>query len=163
MDGEKSGGGLLDLHIHDADFAAFCFGRPTHIYAQGHTKVSGEIDHVLAQYTVPCGAAVSAEGSWAMTKGFGFNMAYTVNFENATADYDLARGEDALKLFEADEEPQVLKLDASDGYSGQVTHLVKSIQAGTAPRIVTAQDGLTSIELCEAAKRSIQAGERVPV
>ena len=163
MDGEKSGGGLLDLHIHDADFAAFCFGRPTHIYAQGHTKVSGEIDHVLAQYTVPCGAAVSAEGSWAMTKGFGFNMAYTVNFENATADYDLARGDDALKLFEADEEPQVLKLDASDGYSGQVTPLVKSIQAGTAPRIVTAQDGLTSIELCEAAKRSIQAGERVPV
>jgi len=163
LDGEKSGGGLLDLHIHDADFAAYCFGRPTHIYAQGHTKVSGEIDHVLAQYTVPCGAAVSAEGSWAMAKGFGFNMAYTVNFENATVDYDLARGDDALKLFEPDQEPQVLKLDAGDGYTGQVTHLVKSIQGGTAPSIVTAQDGLTSIELCEAAKRSIEAGERVPV
>ena len=159
----QSGGGLLDLHIHDADFAAFCFGRPTHIYAQGHTKVSGEIDHVLAQYTVPCGAAVSAEGSWAMAKGFGFNMAYTVNFENATVDYDLARGDDALKLFELDKEPQVLKLKAGDGYTGQITHLVKSIQAGTAPSIVTAQDGLTSIDLCEAAKRSIQAGERVPV
>ena len=24
-------------------------------------------------------------------------MAYTVNFENATVDYDLARGDDALK------------------------------------------------------------------
>ena len=57
----------------------------------------------------------------------------------------------------------MLKLDAGDGYTGQVTHLVKSIQAGTAPSIVTAQDGLTSIELCEAAKRSIEAGERVTV
>ena len=66
-----------------------------------------------------------------MAKGFGFNMAYTVNFENATVDYDLARGDDALKLFEPDQEPQVLKLDAGDGYTGQVTHLVKSIQAGT--------------------------------
>ena len=98
-----------------------------------------------------------------MAKGFGFNMAYTVNFENATVDYDLARDEDALKLFEPDQEPQVLKMDAGDGYTGQVTHLVESIRAGTAPSIVTAQDGLTSIELCEAAKRSIVAGERVPV
>ena len=98
-----------------------------------------------------------------MAKGFVFNMAYTVNFENATVDYDLARGEDALKLFEPDQEPKVLKLDAGDGYTGQVTHLVKSIQAGTAPSIVTAQDGLTSIELCEAAKRSIEAGERLVI
>ena len=161
LDGEKSGGGLLDLHIHDADFAAYCFGRPTHVYAQGHTKVSGEIDHVLAQYTVNGGAAVSAEGSWAMAKGFGFNMAYTVNFENATVDYDLARGDDALKLFASDNEPEVLKLDAGDGYTAQVAHFVESIQNNTAPSIVNAQDGLTSVELCEAAKRSIEAGERV--
>ena len=32
-----------------------------------------------------------------------------------------------------------------------------------APSIVTAQDGLTSIELCEAAKRSIEAGQHVAV
>ena len=161
LDGVKSGGGLLDLHIHDADFAAYCFGRPTHVYAQGHTMVSGEIDHVLAQYTMEGGASVSAEGSWAMAKGFGFNMAYTVNFENATVDYDLSRGDDALKLFEPDQEPQVLKLDAGDGYTAQVAHFVESIENGVAPNIVNAQDGLTSVELCEAAKRSIEAGERV--
>lgn len=161
LDGKKSGGGLLDLHIHDADFAAYCFGRPSHVYAQGHTKVSGEIDHVLAQYTVACGATVSAEGSWAMAKGFGFNMAYTVNFENATLDYDLARGDEALKLFEPDKEPQTLKLDAGDGYTGQISYMVESIQSGTIPNVVTAQDGLTSVELCEAAKRSIETGERV--
>ena len=90
-------------------------------------------------------------------------MAYTVNFENATVDYDLARGDDALKIFEPDKEPQVLKLKAGDGYTSKITHFVESIQAGSAPSIVTAQDGLTSIELCEAAKRSIEAGERLAV
>jgi len=161
LDGKKSGGALLDLHIHDADFAAYCFGRPTHLYAQGHSKVSGKIDHVLSQYTVECGAAVSAEGSWAMAKGFGFTMAYTVNFENGTMDYDLARGNDALKLFEPDNEPQILKLDAGDGYTGQIAHLVESIQSGKAPTTVTASDGLTSVELCEAAEQSIESGKRV--
>ncbi len=158
LDGKKSGGALLDLHIHDADFAAYCFGRPTHVYAQGHSKVSGEIDHVLAQYTVECGAAVSAEGSWAMAKGFGFSMAYTVNFDNATVDYDSTRGDEALKLFEPEKESQVLKFDAGDGYTGQIAHLIESIQSGSSPSIVTAQDGLTSIELCEAAKNSIESG-----
>ncbi|MDP6904053.1 MAG: Gfo/Idh/MocA family oxidoreductase [Verrucomicrobiota bacterium] len=161
LDGKKSGGALLDLHIHDADFAAYCFGRPSHVYAQGHTKVSGEIDHVLAQYTVECGTAVSAEGSWAMAKGFGFNMAYTVNFENATVDYDSARDDEAIKLFEPDKEPQILKLDEGDGYTGQIAHLVESIQSGISPAIVTAQDGLTSVELCEAAAQSIDSGKRV--
>ena len=161
LDGKKSGGALLDLHIHDADFAAYCFGSPSHIYAQGHTKVSGEIDHVLTQFTVECGAAVSAEGSWAMAKGFGFNMAYTVNLENATVDYDSAREDEALKLYEPDKDPQILKLRSGDGYTGQIAHLAESIQSGIAPTIVTAQDGLTSMELCEAAAQSINSGEKV--
>ena len=41
-------------------------------YSTGFTKVSGAIDHVLTQYEVECGAKVSAEGSWAMTPGWGF-------------------------------------------------------------------------------------------
>ena len=94
-----------------------------------------------------------------MAKGFGFSMAYAVNFDNATVDYDLARGDEALKLFEPDQEPQILKLDAGDGYTGQVAHLVECIQSGTAPTVVTASDGASSVELCEAAKRSIESGK----
>jgi len=33
-----------------------------------------------------------------MAPGFGFNMSYTVNFEKATADYDIARGKESLRL-----------------------------------------------------------------
>ncbi|MBC8324252.1 MAG: Gfo/Idh/MocA family oxidoreductase [Verrucomicrobia subdivision 3 bacterium] len=157
LDGKKSGGALLDLHIHDADFVRFCFGKPKSIYAQGHTKVSGEIDHVLAQYEVDCGAAVSAEGSWAMTQGFGFSMEYTVNFERATADFDNTREEDCLKIFEQGKEPETLKLDAPDGYAGQVAYFAECIRNGKPPRVVTAVDGAGSVELCEAAGRSIQS------
>jgi predicted dehydrogenase len=159
LNGEKSGGALLDLHIHDADFVLHCFGWPKAIYAQGHSKVSGEIDHVLAQYEFENGAAVSAEGSWSMTPGFGFNMSYTVNFERATVDYDLARDDEALKVFEEGKEPQTLKLDEPDGYVGQISHLLEAIETGQPPARVTAEDGARSVELCEAAGRSIEAGE----
>lgn len=162
MDGAKSGGALLDLHIHDADFVQFCFGRPRAVYSTGFSALSGAIDHVVTQYTVASGACVTAEGGWAMTPGFGFNMAYTVIFENATADYDLARGAEALKLFEKGQKPRAITVEG-DGYVGELAHMVESIRANKPPSIVTGRDGLSAVEMCEAEEKSIQTGQIVPL
>jgi predicted dehydrogenase len=161
LNGAESGGALLDLHIHDADFVQFLFGRPKSVYANGLTRYSGAIDHVVANYQVASGAAVSAEGSWIMTSGHGFNMAYTVIFEKATVDYDLTRGAEALKLFEEGQPARVLKLDQPDGYVGELRHMIEAIQTGKPPTVVTAQDGLSAIELCEAEEKSIQLRQAV--
>lgn len=161
LDGRLSGGALLDLHIHDTDFVQFCFGRPKCVYSTGFSKVSGAIDHVVTQYRVESGASVSAEGSWAMTKGFGFNMSYTAVFERATVDYDLARGNDALKLFEPDRDPRVLRLEGPDGYTGELRHLLDCIRNGRKPSVVTAADGVGAIEICEAEERSIQTAQPI--
>ena len=161
FDGQQSGGALLDLHIHDTDFVQFCFGRPKSVFSAGHTKISGAIDHIVTLYQVGCGATVSAEGSWSMTEGFGFNMSYTVNFETATADYDIARGADSLKLFECGKEPRVVKCDGIDGYVGEWRHFLESIEQRRAPGIVTGEDGLSAVEICEAEELSIRSG--IPV
>jgi len=161
LDGAKSGGALLDLHIHDVDFVQCCFGRPTAVHAQGRAILSSAIDHVTAQFTVAGGACVSAEGGWAMTPGFGFNMAYTVLFENATADFDLARGAEALRLFVKGQPPQAIKPAGGDGYLGELTHMVESISAGHAPTVVTARDAANAVEICEAEEESIRTGQIV--
>lgn len=161
LDGAKSGGALLDLHIHDADFVQFCFGRPLAVRSHGYTKISGAIDHVVTHYEVTGGALVHAEGAWCMTPGFGFNMSYTVNFERATVDYDLARGAEALKVAEAGQGGRVLKLDQPDGYVGELRHFAETIAAGAQPTVVTAADGVSSVEICEAEEQSIRTGERV--
>lgn len=155
LDGKKSGGALLDLHIHDVDFIQYCFGRPLAVYAMGYTKLSGAIDHVVAQFELPSGTMAYAEGSWAMAPGFGFSMTYTVNFERATADFDLARGAEALKVFVEGQPPLVVKCDATDGYIGELSHMIESIQTGQPPSVVSAADGLSSVELCEAEEKSI--------
>ncbi len=144
-DGIKSGGALLDLHIHDVDFINWCFGKPKRVFAAGYTKFSGAIDHVVAQFEVDSGAIVHAEGSWAMTPGFSFNMSYTVNFERGTLDYDVARGPDAvLKICEEGKEPVTQKAAATDGYVGEIQYFVDAVRQGKPPTVVTAKDGLAA-------------------
>jgi predicted dehydrogenase len=161
--GDESGGALLDLHIHDTDFVQFCFGRPRSVFSVGTTRFSGAIDHVVTAYQVPGGFPVTAEGSWIMTEGFGFNMAFTVNFQNATADFDISRGADALKLCEEGQPMRTVPCEAVDGYLLELRHMIESILSGTPPRVVTAADGLSAVEICEAEEKSVKTGSIVAV
>lgn len=160
FDGTKSGGGLLDLHIHDTDFVQFLFDRPLAVESAGYSRVSGCIDHVVSRYEVAGGALVHAEGAWTMARGFGFRMAYTVNFEDATADYDLARGKEALRVSFGGK-TEVITPEGADGYAVEIQHFVDSILANSQPSIVTAEDGAMAVTICEAEERSVIERRRV--
>ncbi|MCU0784097.1 MAG: Gfo/Idh/MocA family oxidoreductase [Verrucomicrobia bacterium] len=157
--GSDSGGALLDLHIHDTDFVQFLFGRPKSVFSTGLSRFTGAVDHVVTQYQVTGGATVHAEGSWLLMQGF--NMGYTVMFERATADFDLARGADALRLDERGKPSRVVKLKGPDGYSGELRHMIQAIETGKAPTVVTAQDGLSAVEICAAEEKSVKTGRVV--
>lgn len=157
FNGALSGGALLDLHTHDIDFINHLFGKPRSVYSTGFSHYSGTIDHVLSQFQVACGAPVSAEGSWVMGEGFGFSMAYTVVFEKLTADFDSSRGPQAFKLIENGTSRCVPT--ESDGYIGELTHIVDSIANNTPPTVVGIEDGMTAVEICEAEEKSIRTGQ----
>lgn len=161
LNGELSGGALLDLHVHDVDFIQFCFGRPRKVYSTGYVRMSGAVDHVVTQYEVAGGTTVSAEGSWALTPGFGFTMSYLVNFERATAEYDSSRGAGALRLIEAGQPARVVPCDGPDGFVGELTHLLQAIQSGQPPSVVTAADAVSAVEICEAEERSVHSRQPV--
>ena len=159
--GSDSGGALLDMHIHDTDFVNFLFGRPKSVFATGQSRFTGAIDHVVTQYQVTGGATVYAEGSWLLTQGF--NMSYTVMFERATVDFDLARGAEALRLDAEGKPSRVVKLKGADGYGGELRHILEAIRTGKAPTVVTAQDGLTAVEICAAEEKSVKTRRVVAV
>lgn len=161
FDGAKSGGAILDLHIHDADFVQYCFGRPRAVYAQGFSLHSGEIDHLVAQYQVASGAAVSAEGGWVMGEGCGFEMSFTVIFENATAEYHSKQGPDALRLYQNGHAPRTVEVPAGDGYFHELAYLVDCLSNNRPPAVVTAADGAGAVEICEAEGESIRCGRVV--
>jgi predicted dehydrogenase len=159
--GNDLGGALFDLHIHDTDFVNFLFGRPKSVFSTGVTRPTGSIDHVITQYNYPKGPAVYAEGSWLLTKGF--NMAYTLHCEHATLDFDLSRGTEAMQVTETGKPISIVKPSAQDGYGVEVSYMVKRVQSRQAPDVVTARDGLTALEICEAEEKSIQTGQVVKV
>lgn len=153
------GGALFDLHIHDTDIVNHLFGRPKGVFSSGVTHASGSIDHVFTQYHFPVGPSICAEGSWLMTEGF--HMAYTLHCERATLDFDLARGPGAMQISEPGQKMRVAQYDWPDGYDAEIRYFVDCVANSRPPEIVTALDGVTALEICEAEERSIRTGQVV--
>ncbi|MDX1962247.1 MAG: Gfo/Idh/MocA family oxidoreductase [Pirellulales bacterium] len=160
--GELSGGALLDLHIHDTDFVYYLFGRPAGVFSRGYSKTSGAVDHLVTQYLYPAGSGpelVVAEGSWSLAPGFGFEMAYTVNCEEATLDYRLGRTP-ALQVSQ-NGVLQPIHLPEETGYLCELRYFVDCIHAGERPTVVTLEDPVQCLEILEAEEASVASGQIV--
>jgi predicted dehydrogenase len=157
--GQDLGGALFDLHIHDTDFVNHLFGKPAGVFSTGVLGASGAINHVVTQYDYPGGPSVYAEGSWLLNQGF--NMSYTLLCERATIDFDLARGAEALMVSETGQEPCAVETGDGDGYSKEIDYIVDCVAKRQAPTVVSALDGVTALEICEAEERSIRSGAPV--
>ncbi len=157
QDGEKSGGAVMDLHIHDTDFVYYLFGQPQAVFSRGYSKTTSRVDHLITQYIYDDVPLVAAEGSWAMADGFGFQMAYTVNFENATANYDMGRAERPLTVSQNGSE-EVVDCGDSDGWTEELRYMVDCLIHNRRPAKITPQDALASIRIAEAEARSVASG-----
>ena len=157
--GQDLGGALFDLHIHDSDFVNHLFGKPSGVFSSGVLAASGSINHVVTQYDYTGGPSVYAEGSWLLAQGF--NMSYTLLCERATIDFDLARGADALRISETGKEPRFVDSGEGDGYTKEIEYIIDCVASRQAPTIVTALDGVTALEICEAEEQSIRSGTPV--
>jgi predicted dehydrogenase len=159
--GAVSGGAALDLHIHDTDFVQFLFGMPKAVSSRGYTKTTGEIDHLSTHYLYDDIPLVAAEGGWTFADGYGFTMQYTVNFDdNATADFDLSRGEQQLRLSH-NGKTEAIDCGKEFGYAGELRYFLDCVNKGTRPTIVTADDAVRSLKLVEAEVQSCRTGETV--
>ena len=159
-DGEACGGAVLDLHIHDADFIQYVFGMPEAVTTRGYSKITGRLDHVVTQYHHPDVPLLVAEGGWAMSKGYGFKMRYSVNFEDATAVFDLS-AVNPLTLQRPGESPETIALDHQLGYTHEIEYFLDCLKAGRKPERVTLSSAAESVRLIEAEVESATRGEKV--
>lgn len=156
-DNERTGGALVDLHIHDADFVFHLFGPPSAVTS------AGTLDHVTTLYHFTSGGVqapshVVAEGAWDHTPGFSFRMRFIVVFEGGTADYDLGRTPQLLLC--RDGKQETIELEPGAGYDFQVREVVSAIREHRAPK-ATIDEGLAVSRVLDAERRSLRENARV--
>jgi predicted dehydrogenase len=158
-DGKQSGGAILDLHLHDTDFIKYAFGTPTAVSSAGYVAATGCVDHLVTRFLYDGGPMVHAEGGWGMADGYGFSMAYCVNFEAATAEYIMGR-KDPLMVYTAGK-AEPMACEGSDGYFNELSYMAQCIQTGQRPTIVPAADAQIALEVVDAERRSVESGKIV--
>jgi len=159
-DGDRCGGAVLDLHIHDTDFINFVFGTPKSVFTRGYCKETNQLDHVITSYEYPKVPIVVAEGGWAMSPGFGFSMQYTVNFEKATMQFDLAFADSPLHLIQGGKRTPV-KLAPKMGYELEIAYFIDCVNKGKKPAVVTPESSAESVRIVEAEVKSAKTGKSV--
>jgi len=153
---ERSGGALVDLHIHDTDFITWCFGVPREVTS------TGTLDHVTTLYRFENGPRhVMAEGGWDQLPGFPFKMRFIVTFEHATADWDLTRHPPLLLCRDGKAEP--IEMPAWLGYDGEVRAIVRAVASGARVAPTTAEDAVRTAVVLDAERLSLELGGAVAV
>ncbi|KKT04243.1 MAG: Oxidoreductase family, NAD-binding Rossmann fold protein [Parcubacteria group bacterium GW2011_GWA2_43_17] len=161
LEHKKSGGAVLDLHIHDSDFVRFVFGMPKAVYSYGIKGPSGGYDHILTRYIYPGNdTAITAEGGWMMTPSFGFEMSFHVVLEHASIVYNSTRAPTLIvcpsknKMFPP-------KLADSHGYLLEIEHFLKIISGKCVKEIITPKQSWDSVRIIDSERHSARLGKPV--
>jgi predicted dehydrogenase len=88
-DPSRSGGGVFDLLIHDADYCISLWGMPESVRAIGYDDLQRGIDVVHAELNYKSNApdAVAISGGWHHPATYPFSMDFTVVTDNSTFDW----------------------------------------------------------------------------
>lgn len=157
-DSSKSGGALLDLHVHDADFVMSVMGMPPAVFSRaGNATCCGpKVDHVMTNYLYP-DVAVLAEGGWAMPPKYPFEMAFEVLGEKGCLTFSTSHSP-MLNFYTAGGETINPECRATTGYQQELEYFAACIANNEQPTRVTAFDAREAIRLVLAEKESIETG-----
>lgn len=150
-DSRKSGGAILDLHIHDIDYMLYALGEPLRVYSAKNTL--GEANSYVTTTCEYADFTVSVEGTWFLPASYPFNMYYRAVFENAVLEYDKGRlclydGEGCrdIALGKAeDSSVSVGNLSELGGYLEELTYFVGCAKEGAPILRATLSDGVRSL------------------
>jgi len=152
-DNSRSGGVIVDLHIHDADLARWLLGEPGDFTLSARKNADGFCEHVFSLFDYG-EVLVSAEAVWDYRGGFPFTAAYRAGFETATVVFDSTQGL-SLKVFTGDGEltiPELPRHEDKDarnltGYYDELRYFIEQCRAGKPIELCTLEEGVKTVKL----------------
>lgn len=151
-DVKRSGGALMDLHIHDVDFILHLLGKPAALCARGVVVKSGGIDDMGADFFYPDGPVVTAESSWARGS---WCCSMTAVFENGTIEV----GGNGVTLYQMDKKLKTLKVSGKTNcYFNEIAYFASCVKKGVRPETASIESTRDTISVLEQEIKSAQAG-----
>lgn len=155
LDGSKSGGCLLDMHIHDADMIHWLFGKPEKVSTLARNVIPGSgYDVVSTHYVYPDGKVLNAQADWTLEGDYGFSMTFRVNFEGGNIVFENGQ----LKVNPNDAPGFVAELSEDMGYYRQIKYFIESVNEGKAVTTCLPSSAVGTLEIIEAELRSADQG-----
>lgn len=148
---DKSGGAMLDQHIHDVDTINWLFGIPSAVSTIGKVVFKGnDYDALSTNYIYEDGKVVNAQDDWSLNGDYGFKMLYRVNFEKGNIIYENGKitiNPNNDKSFKPD-------LPTDDGYYREIKSFANSIMNNTVIEKAAPESSRRSVCIVEAEKAS---------
>ncbi len=148
----RSGGGALDLLIHDFDFCRHLLGVPESVSAVGAVDTAAGIDYVDARLHYGTGVSVSILGGWHHPASFPFSMEFTILCDSGTLDYSSDRT--GLRLYKADGTAEDIETPTQDGFVGELQAFVNACSVGEPPEICRPEHSADSVRMALAMRTS---------
>lgn len=160
FDETRSGGMMVDLMLHDFDFARAVGGEVTRVYARADGN-----RYALATLRFADGAMALVEGGWANPPGV-FRTGLDIAGSDGVIEWD-SDATGTIRSFTGPptgDGPREVGLPlsplAEDPYTAQIVHAYRAIQKGER-FLVTPKDALEALRIALAARKSARTGRVV--
>jgi len=166
LDTAKSGGVLMDMMIHDYDYARWIAGEVESVFAKtvsvGHPNAP--IDYGLAILKHRSGALSHIAGAWAYPPTT-FRTRIEISGDAGLIEFDSDASAPILNLIMSpDSDSADVGLPSSpvaeSPYTTQIKEFYAALRGGKKPRVLAA-DGLAAVQIAEAAVQSAATGKAV--
>ncbi|MFQ6066581.1 MAG: Gfo/Idh/MocA family protein [bacterium] len=174
-DPQRSGGALLDLHIHDTDYLLYLLGKPLSLICRA-SSLSLPYGHVFTTFTFANNVIAYAEGGWDMPNNFPFTMAYTALFEKGVVEFN-SRAEKTLAVYTPGEKVEYPKVQQElvsaantegniaelGGYFSEIKYFIDSVENEQEPAQASGRAARDSLKIVLSERHSAETGKIIKI
>lgn len=167
IDEARSGGMILDLMIHDYDYARWLAGDVVRVFARSARSLWPEApgDYALVILRFASGAIAHVEGGWAYPPGY-FRTAIDIAGTDGLLEWSSDDSEPMTTHLAAAPAQQAAEvglppsLDSETPFDAEIRHFYEALVSG-APFALSPRDALAALQIGLAARESLATGRAI--